>query len=98
MGGREDYAAIGKKWILDLLDPRWKQYNVQVSAEIRHQIKNASRVSHLELGGGGKNPKGIRELLLCKNDVIMEAGRDLEDDELITPFRSSDIFKNGRIR
>ena len=52
-------------------------------AEIRRRIKNANRIPHAEMGEGGKNPEGIWEWLLGKNDVLMEAGRGLEDGELI---------------
>ena len=98
MGGRKDYVLIGKKWLSALLELHYKQSNGQVLAEIRSRIKNADRISKLELLGGGEKPDGIWEWLLGKNDVLMEACQGLVGGALINAFRSSDVFKNYRFR
>ena len=81
-----------------LLELRYRQPNGRVSGGISSQLENANRISHLDLGGCGKNPEEIWELLLGKNDVLMEACQGLVGGALINAFRSSDVFKNYRFR
>ena len=51
--------VIDKKWLFGLLELPYEQSNGQVFAAIRSQIKNANRISQLDLGEGGKIPYGL---------------------------------------